>query len=114
CSRYLATSLSKGIPPLTPLHQHALTTSQAQLAEADDNHEQAASIYADAAQRWQQFGNVPEHAYALLGKGRCLTELGDTAEQPLHQAAELFALLGYKPAFDEAKVLLSSTQPAAN
>src|SRR5262249_22854186 len=110
----LATSLNQCIPPLTPLHQHALTTSHAQLSEADENYEEASSLYAEAARRWQQFGNVPEHAYALLGQGRCLNELGDTAEQPLHQAAELFALLGYKPAFDEAKVLLSSTQPAAN
>ena len=36
----------------------------------------AATLYAEAAARWQEFGNVPERAYALLGQGRCLLALG--------------------------------------
>jgi hypothetical protein len=111
----LATSLSQGVPPLTPLHQHALTTSQAQIAEATGTLSEAASLYADAAQRWQQFGNVPEHAYALLGQGRTLTALGDPeAEQPLRVARELFALMGYRPALTETDSLLVESQPAAS
>ena len=60
--------------------------------------------------RWQQFGNVPEHAYALLGQGRCLVALADpAAEQPLRQAAELFSSMGYRPALAETNALLEQT-----
>jgi len=111
----LATSLTDGVQPLTPLHQHALTSSQAQLAEAAGNHSEAASLYADAAHRWHQFGNQPEHAYALLGQGRCLTTLANPdAEQPLRQARELFKSMGYKPALAETDALLAQTTAAAS
>jgi hypothetical protein len=111
----LATSLTDGVQPLTPLHQHALTSSQAQLAEAAGNHSEAASLYADAAHRWHQFGNQPEHAYALLGQGRCLTTLANPdAEQPLRQARELFKSMGYKPALAETDALLAQTAAAAS
>ena len=110
----LATSLTDGVPPLTPLHQHALTSSQAQLAEATGNHAEAASLYTDAAHRWHQFGNQPEHAYALLGQGRCLTTLANPdAEPPLRQARGLFASMGYKPALAETDALLAQTTAAA-
>jgi hypothetical protein len=65
-----------GVEPRTPLAEHALTASRAQLTEAAGDHTQAASLYAEAAERWQEFGNVPERAYALLGQGRCLVALG--------------------------------------
>jgi class 3 adenylate cyclase/tetratricopeptide (TPR) repeat protein len=111
----LATSLSQGVPPLTPLHQHALTSCQAQLAEATGNHEQAASLYAAAVKGWRDFGNVPECAYATLGQGRCLTALGDPgAEHPLTEARGLFASMGYKPALAETEALLQRTQTAAS
>jgi class 3 adenylate cyclase len=36
--------------------------------------------------------DVPERAYALLGQGRCLRALGrPAAEEPLHEARDLFA-----------------------
>jgi class 3 adenylate cyclase len=110
----LATSLTDGVQPLTPLHQHALTTSQAHLAEASGNHTQAASLYAQAAQQWQQFGTVPETAYAHLGQGRCLHNLGNPeAETPLREAAELFSTLDYKPALAETEALLQQAEAAA-
>jgi hypothetical protein len=113
--RDLATSLTQGVPPLAPLHQHALTSSQAQLAEATGNPSEAATLYADAAQRWHEFGNVPERACALLGQGRSLHALGDPgAEQPLLKARELFASMGYKPALAEADALLRQAQAAAS
>ena len=69
-------------------------------------------IYVDA--RWQQFGNVHEHAYALLGQGRCLLALADpAAEQPLRQAAELFSSMGYRPALAETNALLEQATAAA-
>jgi len=111
----LATSLTKGVPPLTPLHQHALTSSQAQLAEATGDHAEAASLYSDAAHRWHQFGNQPEHAHALLGQGRTLTTLANPdAEPPLRQAHELFKSMGYKPALAETDTLLAQTTAAAS
>jgi tetratricopeptide (TPR) repeat protein len=111
----LATSLTEGVPPLTPLHQHALTSSQAQLAEATGNHTEAASLYTNAAHRWQQFGNVPERAYALLGQGRCLHALGDPgADQPLGEAGELLESMSYRPALAETEALLAEQQPAAS
>ena len=48
---------------------------RAQLAEAAGDHAAAALLYEEAAERWQQFGHVPERAYALLGQGRCLHAL---------------------------------------
>ena len=55
-------------------------------------------VHAEAAastprrRRWREFGNVPERAYALLGRGRCLIALGHAgAEVPLAEARDLFA-----------------------
>ena len=69
-------SLTDGLEPLFPLREHALCAARAQLAEHAGDHAGAATLYAEAAARWQEFGNVPEHAYALLGQGRCLLALG--------------------------------------
>ena len=110
----LAASLTDGVPNLVPFQQHALATSRAQLAEAAGDHREAVPLYADAAGRWHQFGNVPERAYALLGEGRCLSAIGDpTAEQPLVAARELFAAMGYQPALAETEALLRQAQAAA-
>jgi class 3 adenylate cyclase/tetratricopeptide (TPR) repeat protein len=99
----------------TPLAEHALTATRAQLAEAAGNHNDAATLYADAANRWQQFGNKPEHAYALLGQGRSLTVLGKPeAEEPLGEAGSLFDAMGYKPALAETEALLRQAQAAAS
>jgi hypothetical protein len=53
-------------------------------------------------------------AYALLGNGRCLHPLGDpAAEQPLTQARELFAAMGYQAALAETQTLLEQRELAA-
>jgi ATP/maltotriose-dependent transcriptional regulator MalT len=111
----LAARLADGVAPRTPLFEHALAACHAQLAEAAGEHAQAAALYAEAAQRWQEFGNVPERAYALLGQGRCLAALGKLeAEGPLREARELFASMGYKPALAETEALLAQTAAAAS
>jgi hypothetical protein len=111
----LAERLADGLEPRYPLREHALCAARAQLAEHAGNHAEAASLYAEAAARWQQFGNVPEHAYALLGQSRCLVALADpAAEQPLRQAAELFGSMGYRPALAETNALLEQTTAAAS
>ncbi len=111
----LAARLVDGVEPRTPLVAHALCACRAQVAEAEGDRGEAAALYAEAAQRWQEFGDVPERAYALLGQGRCLVALEDpAAEQPLRQAAELFSSMGYKPALAETEALLEHTTAAAS
>jgi tetratricopeptide (TPR) repeat protein len=80
----------------------------AAFAEGRSDRMAAAVAYADAAERWQQFGVVPEQALALLGLGRCLTALGRSAEarQALQQAREIFDTLRAAPALAEAETLL--------
>jgi tetratricopeptide (TPR) repeat protein len=106
----LAQRLVDGLEPVFPLREHALCAARAQLAEHSGNHGGAAALYADAAARWQEFGNIPERAYALLGQGRCLIALGDlAAEKPLRQAAELFRSMNYRPAVAQTEALLEQT-----
>jgi class 3 adenylate cyclase len=111
----LARRLADGLEPRYPLREHAICAARAQLAEHAGNHAEAATLYAEAAARWQQFGNVPERAYALLGQGRCMVALADpAAEQPLRQAAELFSSMGYRPALTETETLLEQTTAPAS
>jgi tetratricopeptide (TPR) repeat protein len=111
----LAQRLVNGLEPVFPLREHALCTARAQLAEHSGNHAGAADLYAEAAARWQEFGNIPERAYALLGQGRCLIALGDlAAEKPLHEAAKLFSSMNYRPALAETEALLEQTTAPAS
>ena len=104
--RPLAERLSSGIDPASPIDEHALVAARAQLAEAAGDHARAAELFAEVAERWREFGNVPERAYALLGQGRCLTTLTlPGAEEPLSEARELFASMGYRPALAETETL---------
>ena len=110
----LAARLADGLEPLFPLARARALRRRAQLAEAAGDHAEAATLYAEAAERWREFGNVPERAYALLGQGRCLAALGKPeAEQPLREARELFASMGYKPALAETEALLGESKAAA-
>ena len=93
--------------------EHALATCRAQLAEAVEPAE-AAGLYAGAAERWREFGNVPERAYALLGQGRSLAALDlRVADAPLREARELFESMGYRPALEECDALLARAATAA-
>ena len=58
----IAHGLTTGYQPRTPYAHHALITATAALAEAGVDLQAAADGYADAAERWEQFGVVPEHA----------------------------------------------------
>ena len=110
----LAARLLDGVEPRTPLSEHALGACQAQLADAAGEHAQAAGLYAKAAERWQEFGNLPERGYALLGQGRCLAALAKPeAAEPLREAQRLFASIGYKPALAETEALLGESEAAA-
>ena len=99
-----------------PYRRHAQVAASAILAEGRGETEKAAGLYADAAERWERFGVVPERAFALLGQGRCLLALGRTGEasEPLRQAREIFAGLGAKPALAETEALLERTTALAS
>ena len=104
----LARRLISGVEPLTPYHEHALAAANAALAEAQGHLAAAAEGYADAAQRWQTFGVVPEHTFTLLGHGRCLVALGRTSEATavLQQAREIFHTFQAAPALAETDQLI--------
>ena len=111
----LARQLTQGVESRYALDEHALCASRAQLAEHAGDHAEAATLYAQAAAGWQDFGNVPERAYALLGQGRCLAALGKReAQEQLREARELFASMGYRPALAETDALLEQTTAAAS
>jgi class 3 adenylate cyclase len=102
-----AEQLLDTLEPHYPLDEHAQFASRAQLLEGAGRAVEAAALYADAASRWLEFGNVPERAYALLGRGRCLVERGDSeAEAALHEARGLFEGMRYGPALAETNALL--------
>ena len=77
----LAKQLTEGLEPRFPLDEHALCAARAQLAEHAGDHAGRQTSTPTQPQRWQEFGNVPERAYALLGQGRCLLALGDPAAE---------------------------------
>jgi class 3 adenylate cyclase/tetratricopeptide (TPR) repeat protein len=110
-SPQLAMRISDGVEPRDPLASHALITVHAAQAAARGEHEAAADDYAQAAERWHQFGVLPEYAYALLGQGRALIELGRATEaaQPLGRAREIFHGLQAGPALTETDLLLHQT-----
>ncbi|MDP9260194.1 MAG: AAA family ATPase [Actinomycetota bacterium] len=91
-----------------PIAVHANVTVSAALAEAHGDHQVAADGYARAAERWHQFGVIPEHAFALLGQGRCLTALGRPTEatHALQHGREIFDALKAAPALVETDALL--------
>ena len=106
--RSLAARLVVGLEPRHPYAEHALITATAVLAEAGGDHQAAAAGYADAAQRWQQFGVVAEHALALQGHGCCLINLGRVNEAVpiLQHARQLFHRLNATPALAETDLVL--------
>ena len=106
----LGSRLVHGLEPRYPLDEHALVAGGAQLAEQAGDLARAETRYADAATRWERFGNVAERAYALLGQGRCLVALArPEAEGPLRTAQEIFGAMGYRSALGEAATLLART-----
>jgi DNA-binding SARP family transcriptional activator/class 3 adenylate cyclase len=85
-------------------HRHGLLTAHATLAEAQGRLEEAARLYADAAQRWAEYGFVLERGQALLGEGRCTLALEqpEKAAESLRKAREIFERLDARPLAAEA------------
>jgi hypothetical protein len=109
----LAKRLAEGLAHRYPLDEYALCAARAQLAEHAGELAEASVLYADATSSWQEFGNVPERAYSLLGRGRCLLALNEPgAQEPLGEARDLFASMGYQPPLAETEALLEHTAAA--
>jgi tetratricopeptide (TPR) repeat protein len=106
--RDLLARLAAGVPDTLPRQQHGLVTVRAIQAELAREHARAAALYADAADRWEQFTEVPEQAHGLLGQGRCLTAVGDPgADVPLRHARALFDHMGARRRVDECDKLIA-------
>jgi hypothetical protein len=106
-SPHVGAALIDRIPNRYPLDEHASCAARASLAEHTGELEAAEDLFTEAASRWHEFGNVPERAYALFGKGRCLRTLARTgAEAPLLEARELFASMGFEPALTDVDEFL--------
>jgi hypothetical protein len=99
-----------------PDQDHVRAATRAAVTAARGNVSEAAAMYADAAGRWERFGVVTERAFALLGRGRCLVEVGrpEEATEPLRTARELFAAMGAQPSLAEADSLLERTRALAS
>ena len=99
-----------------PTRRARARASRAQLAEAAGDHADAARLYAEAAERWQR---VRERSRARLRPARPgplpdRARRARGAEQPLREARELFASMGYKPALAETEALLGESEAAAS
>jgi hypothetical protein len=112
----IAEQLTAGYQPRYALGEHALNTAEAALAEARRDLPAAADGYAASAGRWERFGVVPEHAYALQGHGRCLIDLGQPYEAApiLQRARTLFDRLRATPALTETDALLQHATPLSS
>ena len=111
----LGRKLLDGVPTAMTRHRYVRLTGEAVVAEAEGHLEQAAEQYAQAAERWRDYGHLPEQALALLGQGHCLVTLGRPAaraEPPLREARKLFASIGYKTAIGETDILIGQTAAA--
>jgi hypothetical protein len=104
----LAERLASGVEPRYPYAEHALVAANAALAEDRGDLQTAADAYAEAADRWERFGVVPEQAFALLGQGRSMLGLSRPTEAALvlEHAREIFDRLQAASALAETDALL--------
>jgi class 3 adenylate cyclase/tetratricopeptide (TPR) repeat protein len=103
----LAQDLIDATGPTATRYRLTTATARAVLAESTGDPSAAATLYAAAAQGWSAYGQVLEHALALLGQGRCLATLADPGAAGLLQAAHRqLKTLGARPSAAEASALL--------
>jgi len=92
----------------TARDRHCVSTGRALLAEARGDLERASGLYAEAAERWTEYGFALERGQTLLGAGRCLLALtrpGDAVGW-LQMAREVFEQLRARPLVEETDAWL--------
>jgi class 3 adenylate cyclase/tetratricopeptide (TPR) repeat protein len=103
----LASRLIDHAPTRAARHRHARLTARAVLTEAQGDLDNAARLYAQAAERWTRYGHVLERGQGLLGAGRCLLRLNrPQAAAKLRDARTSFAALGARPLLAETDAWL--------
>ena len=75
-----AENLLSGREPWTTVGKHALAHGHALAAEASGRADEAARLFAHAAEGWGTWGSVPLRAYALVGLGNCAGDAAALAE----------------------------------
>jgi hypothetical protein len=100
--------MCEGLEPALAEHEAALAVARAEIAEARGDIRDAAEGFRAATTRWESLGAGLEHAYAVLGEGRCLAALADpAAETTLLEARRRFGEMGAKPRVEECDALLA-------
>ncbi|HEX9311218.1 MAG TPA: adenylate/guanylate cyclase domain-containing protein [Actinomycetota bacterium] len=85
---------------------HGVLTARAVVAEANGSVEEAAELYAEAAEAWREFPSVLEEGLALVGAARCRLARGERAEDELRMARAVLLGLGAPGPLEEADELL--------
>jgi tetratricopeptide (TPR) repeat protein len=94
---------------LAARHRYSVLTGRAVLTEARGEYDAASALYAEAAERWADYGFALERGQAALGAGRCLVAVGrhDEAAARLDEARRAFDPLGAVPLLAEADRILA-------
>ena len=105
----LAARLIAGIAPAYDMHKAGATSASATMTELTEGCREALPLHAEAAEQLRSLGHQRELAFSLLGRGRCLVDLGrrPEARPVLGEARELFASFGYAPRVHEVDELLA-------
>jgi class 3 adenylate cyclase/tetratricopeptide (TPR) repeat protein len=117
CAAYSAFELAERLLEVGPApsrrEQHAVVTARAVLTEAWGDTGEASRLYADAVERWADYGNVLEEGQALLGLARSRLAAGGAreAEAPLREARRIFERLRARPLVMQAQAV-EAAQPA--
>ena len=104
----LAASLPDGVRPLPIGHEHSLAACEAIMAEARGDLEGGDHPLRRRDRPVAGVPSVPEQGFALLGRGRCLLQLGrPESVTVLREAREIFVGLGARPLIEETDVQLA-------
>jgi tetratricopeptide (TPR) repeat protein len=97
----------------TAIDRAGLLAAEAILTEARGQFAVASDLYDDSTAQWRSLGCVFEVGQGLLGSGRCLLELGRTAEATarIQDARAVFEKLGAGPLIRAANLLTEAAIP---
>jgi hypothetical protein len=93
-------------------HEYSVLAGRAVLTEAQAQPDEASALYAEASERWKNYGFPLEHGQAALGAGRCLVAVGRPHEAADHllEARRTFDALQARPLLADADRVLAQTE----